>query len=73
MSGVRRESVSHASRAVVCFVEQNALLCGEDVWLCMCGCIFVVFDHNTVSFIIIFSKQCWLYAFFNEKMLLYCE
>ena len=24
------------------FAEQNALLCGEDVWLCMCGCICVV-------------------------------
>ena len=30
-----RESVSHASRTVVCFAEQNALSCGEDVWLCM--------------------------------------
>ena len=34
-SGVRRESVSHAS--FVCFTGQNALLCREDVWLCMCG------------------------------------
>ena len=24
------------------FAEQNALLCGEDVWLCMCGCVCVV-------------------------------
>ena len=24
------------------FAEQNALLCGEDVWLCMCGCVRVV-------------------------------
>ena len=26
----------------VCFAGQNALLCGEDVWLRMCGCICVV-------------------------------
>ena len=23
----------------VCFAEQNALWCGEDVWLCMCACV----------------------------------
>ena len=26
------------------FAEQNALLCGEDMWLCMCGCVHVGFD-----------------------------
>ena len=30
----------------VCFAEQNALSCGEDVWFCMCGCICVVLDNN---------------------------
>ena len=30
----------------VCFAEQNALSRGEDVWLCICGCICVVFDNN---------------------------
>ena len=28
------------------FVEQNALLCGEDVWLCMCACVRVGFDKK---------------------------
>ena len=26
------------------FAEQNALLCGEDVWLCMCARVRVGFD-----------------------------
>ena len=46
MSVVRRESVSHASRTVVCFAVQSALSCGEDVWLCMRGCVSVVFIIN---------------------------
>ena len=54
MSGVRHESVSYASRTVVCFAEQNALLCGEDVSLCMCGCIRVVFDKNNMPALIAF-------------------
>ena len=45
MSVVLRESVSHASRTVV-FREQNALLCGEVVWLCMCACVHVGFDKK---------------------------
>ena len=28
------------------FAEQNALLCGEDVWLCMCACVRVDFDKK---------------------------
>ena len=53
MSVVRRESVGHASRTVVFFAEQNALLCGEDVWLCMCACVRVGFDKNKIIIIII--------------------
>ena len=35
------QSVMQVERFV--FVAgQNALLCGEDVWLCMCGCACVV-------------------------------
>ena len=44
VSVVRRESVSHARRTVVFFAEQNAWLCGEDVWLCMCARVRVGFD-----------------------------
>ena len=35
------------------FAEQNALLCGEDVWLCMCGCVRVGFDKKRKRVIII--------------------
>ena len=28
------------------FAKQNALPWGEDVWLCMCGCICMVFNNN---------------------------
>ena len=35
------QSVIRAER-FVCFAGQNALWCGEDVWLCLCSCICVV-------------------------------
>ena len=55
MSGVGRESVSfHASRTVVCFAEQNALLCEEDVWLCMCGFRPMVFDKINMPALLAF-------------------
>ena len=38
----------------VCFAEQNALLCGEDVWLCMCGCLRVVCDKNSMPALLAF-------------------
>ena len=28
------------------FTKQNILLCGEDVWLCMCGCVRVGFGKK---------------------------
>ena len=43
--GFRREPVSHASRTVV-FRRAECVVVGEDVWLCMCGCVYVVFDNN---------------------------
>ena len=55
MSVVRRESVSHASRTVVSFAEQDALWCGEDVWLCMCACVRVGFDKNNMPTLLAFS------------------
>ena len=39
--------VSQSVMPVELFVylaEQNALLCREDVWLCMCACVRVGFD-----------------------------
>ena len=38
----------------VCFAEQNALSCGEDVLLCMCGCILIVFDNNNMPALLAF-------------------
>ena len=29
------------------FAEENALSCGEDLWLCMCACIRVGFDKKS--------------------------
>ena len=37
------------------FAEQNALLCGEDLWLCMCGCVRVGLDKNNMPALIAFS------------------
>ena len=36
------------------FAEQNALLCGEDVWLCMCACVRVGFDKNNMPALLAF-------------------
>ena len=41
----------------VCFAEQNALLCGKDVWLCLCGCICVVFDNNNRPALLAFLEE----------------
>ena len=32
----------------VYLAEQNALLCGEDVWLCMCACVRVGLDSKII-------------------------
>ena len=37
------------------FAEQNALLCGEDVGLCMCACVRVGFDKNDMPALLAFS------------------
>ena len=41
----------------VCFAEQNALSCGEDVWLWMCGGICVVFDNNNNNVSLSFFRR----------------
>ena len=49
--------VSQSVMPVELFVylaEQNALSYGEDMWLCMCGCIRVVFDKNNMPALIAF-------------------
>ena len=63
VSVARCESVSHASRTVVCFAEQNALLCGEDVWLCMCACVRVGFDKNNMPALLAFSLNVYIYIY----------
>ena len=55
VSGVRRESVSHASQTVFYFVGQNVLWCGEDVWLRMCG-----LDDNNMPALLTF---CYYYYY----------
>ena len=63
MSGVRRESVSNASRTVVCFAEQNALsldrMCG-----CLCVIVCVVFDNNNMPALLAFY---YYYYYFNNS------
>ena len=41
----------------VCFAGQNALLCGEDLWLCMCGCVCV-------------AVHAWLYMCGFDKIII---
>ena len=39
------------------FAEQNALLCGEDVWLCMCACVRVGFDKKLLLLLLLLKKN----------------
>ena len=50
---VMSQSVMPVER-FVCFPGQDALWCGEDVWLCMCGCICVVVDNNITPALLAF-------------------
>ena len=55
MSVVRRESVSHASRTVCLFrgAECIVVLRGcVAMWLCICGCMCVVFDNKIIIVIV---------------------
>ena len=50
------------------FAGQNALLCGEDVWLCMCACVRMGFDkRNNMPALLAFlvmNKNYYYYYYY---------
>ena len=54
----------------VCFTEEKALLCGEDVWLCMWGCICVVLIIIIIIIIIIITKIIIIIIILKKFMVL---
>ena len=45
------------------FAEQNALSCGEDVWLCMCACVRVGFEKKKYAHVARLSCNDYYYYY----------